>query len=790
MTDTEALLGRLDLAQKVRLLTGETFWTTYAEPAIALRPIVMSDGPVGVRGITWDERDTALLVPCATALAASWDPALVEQVGALLAAEARRKGVDVLLAPTVNIQRSPLGGRHFECYSEDPHLTAVIGAAYVRGVQSGGVSACVKHYVCNDSETERFTVDVRIDEGTLREIYLAPFERIVAAGVWMVMASYNAVNGRTMTESPLLADPLIDGWGFDGVVVSDWSAARDTVGAGNAALDLVMPGPSGPWGDALVDAVRAGTVGAAAVDEKVRRLLRLAERVGALGAEHPSPPGPLTEVPPAAAALIRRAAAAGAVLLRNDGLLPLDPGSLRRIAVIGPNAIAPRAQGGGSAAVTPPYVVTPAAGLRAALGGRAEVTESVGVRTTTGPRPVESAETSDPETGEPGLRASFLAADGAALSSELRRAGRLVYMAPEVPAGAVTLELRARFRAGAAGEYRLGVGGMGRFRLLIDGDSGINTGINTAIDADIEATSSDPAEAVFAPPTRTVPRTLAAGEEVDLVLRHDFGGTGAAGGTGGTGGIDIVAVALLVEPPTRPADQELAEALALAAAADVAVVVVGTTEGSESEGADRATLALPGRQDELVGAVVAVNPATVVVVNSGGPVLLPWRDDVPAVLATWFGGQEYGHALADILLGAVEPGGRLPVTWPAAEEDVPVLSTTPTDGVLRYDEGPYVGHRAWLRARLRGGAAPAYAFGHGLGYTSWERGPQVVSALPDGGVEVRVRVRNTGARTGREVVAVYLPDPDDPLRRLVGWHSVTAGPGDTAEVVVTVPAAP
>src|SRR3954467_13804914 len=247
----EELLPALSLEQKVRLLTGADFWSLPAEPAVGLRPIVMSDGPAGVRGRLWDERDPSANVPSPTALAATWDAALVARMGQLLAFECRRKGVDVLLAPTVNLHRSPLGGRHFECFSEDPWLTSVIGAAYVHGLQAEGVAATVKHFVANDSETERFTLDARVSERVLRELYLLPFELILPESPWAVMAAYNGVNGVTMTESPLLREVLKDEWGFDGVVVSDWMAARGTVGAGNAGLDLAMPGPDGVFGEAL-----------------------------------------------------------------------------------------------------------------------------------------------------------------------------------------------------------------------------------------------------------------------------------------------------------------------------------------------------------------------------------------------------------------------------------------------------------------------------------------------------------------------------------------------------------
>src|SRR5215207_3719047 len=315
--EVQARVDVLSLEQKVRLLTGADFWSLYPEPAAGLRRLVVSDGPAGVRGEKWDERETSANVPSPTALAATWDEARLERLGRLLAAEARRKGVDVLLAPTVNLHRTPYGGRHFECFSEDPLLTARIGTAYVRGVQAGGVAATVKHFVANDSETERFTLDARVDERTLRELYLAPFDAIVReARPWAVMAAYNGVNGSTMTESPMLRDVLKDEWGFDGVVMSDWFAARTTIAAGNAALDLAMPGPTGPWGDALVAAVRAGEVREDAVDDKVLRILRLAARVGALEGGEPAA-APATWSPAEIDAELRATAAASFVVARN-----------------------------------------------------------------------------------------------------------------------------------------------------------------------------------------------------------------------------------------------------------------------------------------------------------------------------------------------------------------------------------------------------------------------------------------------------------------------------------------
>ena len=755
----ETLLKKLTLEQKVRLLTGADWWQLPPEPAIGLRAVVLSDGPVGVRGTVHDETDTSANLPSATAIAATWDLAMIERLAQLLAAEARRKGVDVVLGPTVNLHRSPLGGRHFECYSEDPLLTARLGTAYVRALQACGVGATPKHYVCNDSETDRVTVDVVVDERTLREVYLRPFEDMVSEGrAWLVMAAYNSVNGFTMSEHPLLTEPLKGEWGFDGVVVSDWFAARDTVAAGRAGLDLVMPSDDSPWGEALVAAVRDGAVPESAVDEKVRRILRLAARVGALDDAAPAAPPP-DPVPPAQIAeTLREAAAAGTVLLTNPaGLLPIDPATVARVAVIGPHADQPRVQGGGSALVHPPYSISPLEGLRTALAGRAEVVHAPGLRLAEGLLPMNPSLVTNPTNGAPGLRAELLDADGTVLTSAHRRSGWLRFTTGDLPEGAAQLRVTARLRADQSGDWRIGFVGMGRFALTIDGEKALeNTTRPEQVDLTIDFVQA---------PTSAVTRRLAAGQEVEVELECDlYSGLPATLG---------------YERPPFDESAEFDRAVAAARDADVAVVVIGTTERVESEGFDRATLALPGRQDDLVRAVAAVNPRTVVVVNAGAPVLLPWRDQVGAVLLSWFGGQEMGHALADVLLGAAEPGGRLPTTWPASEADVPVLSTTPVDGSLPYAETVHVGYRAWLRA----GATPAYPFGHGLGYTTWAYENLVVE-----GQTPRVTVRNTGPRPGKEVVQAYLSRPgstvERPVRWLAGFAVVEAQPGEAVTVEV------
>jgi beta-glucosidase len=552
--------------------------------------------------------------------------------------------------------------------------------------------------------------------------------------------------------------------------MSDWMATRSTAASANAGLDLVMPGPFGPWGTSLVDAVRAGEVPESAVDEKLLRLLRLAARVGALDgvdAAGDAPQWSGAEV----ARTLRDTAAAGFVLARNDGgLLPLDRTALRSVAVLGPNAAAARTLGGGSATVFPPYAVSPLDGLRSALGPDVRVDHTPGtrIRTRVGLAPPELVH--DPETGEPGFAVHLLAEDGRVLAREHRRHAQLTWLGSfgrEVEPGTVAaVEVRAVLTAPVDGDYVVGCSGVGQFRLSVQ-DTVLLDGV---VEPPPEA---DAATSLLRTPQWSTTVALAAGEVADIALHYDV-----------FGGLDLAKLELNVEAPAPPAADELARAVALARAADVAVVVVGTTDEVESEGFDRDSLALPGDQDRLVREVLAANPRTVVVVNSGAPVLLPWAHEAPAVLLTWFPGQEFGNALADVLFGLVEPGGRLPVVWPSGEAgpDGPVPSTRPADGVLAYAESIHIGQRGWDRA----GVAPEFAFGHGLGYTDWE----YVDIEPRDG-HVRVTVRNTGHRRGREVVQVYAARPDSaverPVRWLVGFGAVTADPGETVTVDVAVP---
>ncbi|GAA2824623.1 beta-glucosidase [Kribbella solani] len=762
VTDFDDLLGRLSLAEKVRVLTGQDFWSTHPLPSIGLRSMVLSDGPSGVRGAVWDERDPSLNLPSATALSSSWDLAVAHRYGVVSAREARRKNVDVVLGPTINLHRSPLGGRHFEAFSEDPILTAGLAAAYVAGVQELGVGATPKHYVANDFETDRFTANVVVDERTLREVYLLAFEQAVTESkAWLVMSAYNSVNGATASENDLLETPLNTDWGFDGVVVSDWTAVR-SVESAKYSQDLAMPGPIGAWGDALVEAVRAGEVKEEAIDRKVRRILALAARVGALeGYEKP----PTQQVD--GIAFARTAAAEGTVLVRNENELPWQAAALQRVAVIGHNARDARTQGGGSATVVPKSVVSPLDGIRAALPN-AEVTYSLGAVVQQGVAELPLSTMTNPASGEPGARVRFLAADGTELFAEDRFASALVYLGTSAPTGeTAVLEFHTTWTPAESGAVQLGFASVGRGRIFADGEL-LREDVAVPVGTDLGA-------ALLSPPSIAAPLTVTAGQPIDVRIQLEP--PKAEGGLGG-----VVGLTVGVEPADDDPQTLIDEAVAAARAADVAVVVVGTNSRVESEGYDRTSLALPGRQDELVRAVAAANPRTVVVVNAGSPVLLPWRDDVQAVLATYFGGQEYGNALADVLLGRTEPGGRLPTTWPRDEADVPVIDVTPKDGVVRYDEGVHIGYRAWLKA----GTEPAYEFGHGLGYTTWE----LSDLRANDPSSVALTVRNTGERAGKHVVQVYAERSetaiDRPVRWLAGFAVVRLDAGQAREITVNL----
>lgn len=628
----------LTLEERAQLLAGESHWKTHAAPSADIPSLFLSDGPHGLRkqegaqdcmGIA--ESRPATCFPTASALACSFDPELVERVGAAIGEEARRQGVDVVLGPGVNIKRHPLCGRNFEYFSEDPVVSGELGAAMVRGIQSRGVGACLKHFAANSQEHARMVSDSVVDERTLCELYLAPFEHVVRhARPWSVMTAYNKLNGVYCSEHEwLLREALRGEWGFDGAVVSDWGAMSSSVASVRAGLDLCMPGPRRDHARALVEAVRSGELEEGRVNEAASHIERLARRVKACQAEGSiggAPALSLTdeEFYRARADLAREAAAQSAVLLKNDGVLPLNPDA--KVAVIGAFARMPRYQGSGSSRINP------------------KIIDNIWYR----------------------------------------------------------LEQR-----GVAAEYADGY-----------------------------------------------------------------------------------------DPTTGDADErQLLEAETLAARSDVAVVVAGLPARYESEGFDRKLVVMPRGMRELIDRVCAANPCTVVVLQGGAPMEMPWREGPAAILLVYLSGCQGGGAAVDVLVGDVNPSGKLAETWPVDLAQTALGATYPDmDNEVLYREGPFVGYRYYDAVDVE----PAFPFGHGMSYTEFAYEGLGVKVRVDAPAEVPLEVevsftlRNIGSRTGAEVAQVYIAPtsgavpPPCPVQWLAGFAKIELEPGEERRVVLSL----
>jgi len=761
---TDALLAEMTLEEKAATVTGLDMWHTRPNDRLGIPRLKVTDGPNGARGdgLMGTGAETAC-IPSGSALGATWDPDLVEALGAVLGDEARAKKAHVLLAPTVNLHRSPKGGRNFECYSEDPVLSGRLAAAFVRGVQSRGVATTVKHFVGNDSEFERTTIDTQADERTLRELYLVPFEHAVKdGGAWGIMTGYNRLNGTFCSENEwLLSDVLRDEWGFDGFVVTDWFAARSTADMANAGLSLEMPGGGRFYGPALVAAVESGAVAVEALDRIVLDVLGLMERTGALDGDGDFTEGTLDR--PEDRELIRAAAAAGSVLLRNDGILPLDPATLTKVAVIGPNAFNAKVMGGGSAKVNSYRATSPLDALTERLPDTEVVWEKGSDIDRTAPaltRPLVDGRVSveyfdgHDHQGDPVLITERGDVDLMAFGAP----------APGVSADAYSVRTRCVVVPTVTGPHEFRLVQSGRARVLVDGETVLD-----ATEGEYERGS-----AFFGMGSVEIPGAidLEVGVPIDVVV--EFSNRDAILLTGFK-----VGLLALVE------ENLLGRAVDLAAASDVAIVVVGTNDDWETEGRDRDLWELPGDQPELIRRVSEANPRTIVVLNVGAPHDMSWIDDPAAVLSVGFGGQELGDAVVDMLLGEVEPSGRAPTTIGSRYEHFGAYPNYPGDNsVVRYGEGLFTGHR--FHDVL--GLEPAVPFGYGLSYTTFELGAPRASARAATGatVTVTVDVTNTGDRPGAEVVQVYVEPIDPvilrPVRELKAFRKVEVEPGATVTV--------
>lgn len=762
----DALISQLTVEEKVSLLSGVTFWTTAAVERLGIPAIKVTDGPAGARGAGGFTGGTmtSASFPAPVAIASTWDVDLVRELGGALAEEAKSKGATVLLGPTVNIHRSPLNGRNFECYSEDPYLSARLAVAYVEGLQAKGVAATVKHFVGNDSEYQRNTISSDVDERTLREIYLPPFEAAVReAGAWAVMAGYNRLNGVYAGEHRELIIELLKGeWGFDGLLMSDWFGTQSTVDAANNGLDLEMPGPAIWRGEKLVAAITSGEVDPAAIDESVRRVLRLIERVGAFANPGIAPEQAIDD--PNHRRIARRIAAEGAVLLKNTGgVLPLGPEHVNTIAVIGTHAKRPSTSGGGSAQLNAHSISTPYDAITERAWD-ARIAYEPGVPSHRFLPRVDPALLSggmwtvdyfnNPDlAGEPG-------------ASERVPGSEQLWLG-NVPEGIHPRNFSARMHGTLtpqeSGAHQFSLLAGGKARLRIDGEEAIDNW-----------TSPQPGVAYFGMASREEFVTLDLEADRPYRIELDYS---TAGGV-------LLGMRFGHLPPWP--ENAIDRAASAAARSDVAVVFAGTSGEWETEAEDRTTMDLPGEQNALIAAVAAANPRTVVVLQTGSPVTMPWLSDVAAVVQGWFGGQENGGAIADVLFGDVNPSGRLTQTYPVRLEDNPAFINYPGDnGHVLYGERIFVGYRYYDKKKVE----PLFPFGFGLSYTEWVIANLEASTLATDlaePVRVRLSVTNAGERPGQAVVQVYVRHVDAavsrPERELKAFAKVAVAPKESAHV--------
>jgi len=792
---TQETLPQLTMEDKAAITAGSGSFNMTGVDRLGIPNWLTTDGPNGARGssLLGAGDSKATCIPCGSALGATWNSELIEELGAMLGDEARSKACRVLLAPTVNLHRSPLAGRNFECFSEDPLLSGRLAAAYVRGVQSQGVITTVKHLVGNETETERWTSNSIIDDRALRELYLVPFELAVTEGGTLgIMTSYNRLNGSYCTEQHwLLTDLLRHEWGFEGFITTDWMSGADTVVSAEAGLTIEMPSGNRAFGPPLSEAVGDGRVSESTLDLMAGRMLSTFERVGAWDDE--SAPE-LSIDRPEHRALARRAAAEAMVLLRNqpvDGtpVLPLavdpaDPsgsagrggsaGSIGSIAVVGPNAGRAQIMGGGSANLRPFHRTSPLDALQTRLGDSVEITFAEGCTIDKEP-PLLSGGAIVTPNGEQGFVVEVfdnLSFEGEPIGSASRDTSRLLFgdeALPGVRLRRFSVRATTMFTPSVAGEHSFELIQVSPSRVLVDGEL-VADGISERPPKGLAFFGFG---AAVPPGTMVLEAARAYEITVELVFE---GGTPFSGGD------------LRVGAPFQA--DGLEQAVAAAAAADIAVVVVGTNDDWETEGEDRTSLHLPGGQDELVSAVLAANERTIVVVNTGSPVAMPWAEDVPAIVQSWLGGQEMGDALVDVLAGLAEPGGRLPTTFPRRIEHNPSYGNFPGDnGEVLYAEGVFIGYR-WYESR---DLPVLFPFGHGLSYTTFEVGAPVLSTaslVAGSSLTVEVPVTNTGDRSGSHVVQCYVHPHQSrlvrPEKELKAFAKVTLAPGDSETVTLTL----
>ncbi len=752
------LLSRMSLREKALLLSGAEHMRTKRNNRLHIPAMKVTDGPHGV-----GSGSMSTCFPTGVSLASTWDEDLIYNVGVALGQETRGQGKHILLGPCVGIHRTPLGGRNFESFSEDPYLASRITAAYVKGVQSQRIGTSTKHYACNNQEYERFTISTEIDERTLREIYLPAFKAAVKeAHTLSIMGAYNKVNDLYCCENKHLLNDILNEWGFKGFVVSDWGAVHSTVKTLNAGCDLEMPGPGKFLTESRVlIAVKRGDVGEETIDDRVRRTLRAMFWLGLFDKPNPKYKGAVDT--PEHRKLARWVAENAIVLMKNDGnLLPLDMKKIKSIAVIGPNAAVARLGGGGSSTVHPPYSVSPLEGLKKKCQGKVPVryTKGSGMIADLKDIPVKLLKPAGSGKDVYGLKGEYFNNRDFRGKPAFTRIDEKIGFnwegnspAPQVERDNFSVRWKGKFTPLESKKYILGLTSDDGSRLYIDNKLFID---NWGDHGEVNVKQS-----IY----------LKAGHSYDIRIEYYDAGGGA----------------IMKFGETLPNKLMLKEAIEAAKKSDVAIIFAGIDANIEGEGCDKKTLLLPEGQDRLIKEIAEVNKKTIVVLINGTPVLMDkWIDKVPAILEAWYPGQEGGNAIANVLFGDVNPSGKMPYTFPGRYEDVASSENYPGEnGKVHYKDGIFVGYRHFDKNNIE----PLFAFGHGLSYTEFKYSnlqinpKEDISSYP---IEVSFDIKNIGKRKGKEVAQLYIRDVKSSLERpekeLKAFRKVNLNPGQAKKV--------